>query len=75
MNPTGLCPGCDRTWNGERACHCSTCHRHFSGLTAFDAHRPGQCIDPATLHDKDGQRMWRQDDNGVWRSAKEWVRT
>lgn len=47
VNRCGRCPG---WWQGERTSHCGTCHRTFSGVTAFDAHRRnGGCVDPATL--------------------------
>ena len=35
------CGGCDRNWTGLAEAHCATCHRHFTGVTAFDAHRVG----------------------------------
>jgi hypothetical protein len=74
MTALGNCPGCKRTWNGNRACHCSSCHRHFSGLTSFDAHRSGQCLDPGTLTSENGDLLYRQDENDMWRSNKEWIR-
>jgi hypothetical protein len=36
------CGGCDATWTAAAACHCARCHRTFTGLTAFDAHRAAQ---------------------------------
>lgn len=42
---------CGRTWTGYQEAHCTVCHVHFSGVSAFDAHRPSYtgCGDPATL--------------------------
>ena len=30
------CGGCDNRWTGLRACHCSACHRTFTGIRGFD---------------------------------------
>jgi len=50
-------------WGGYRQCHCAGCHRTFSGLSTFDAHRlAGGCLDPA-LSVAGGQV---QDEFGVW---------
>lgn len=46
------CGGCGAGWTGITRCHCGQCHRLFSGITAFDAHRKaagGKCLDPETL--------------------------
>lgn len=50
------CSGCERTWTGPTFCHCAAkgCHRTFSGLGLFEAHRTaegehGGCLDPTTL--------------------------
>lgn len=42
---------CGTRWNGTRTAHCAAqCHRTFTGVTGFDAHRrDGQCVDPASL--------------------------
>jgi hypothetical protein len=54
------CATCHRTWTSKRQHHCTACHRHFGGLTAFDAHQtdsePVVCKDPASvgLIDRDG---------------------
>lgn len=41
------CNGCDNRWTGLRTCHCSACHRTFTGLSAFDLHRRyDHCADP-----------------------------
>jgi hypothetical protein len=68
------CSGCTTTWTGTRLCHCGNCHRSFSGVGHFDAHRSqygdrGSCTDPATLTIRDGARagepaMYLRD--GIW---------
>lgn len=42
---------CGRQWTGMTEAHCTVCHEHFSGVSAFDAHHPSVhgCDDPATL--------------------------
>jgi hypothetical protein len=49
---------CGRVWDSITQCHCSTCHRQFSGISAFDKHRVPPlsgdrslrvCADPALL--------------------------
>ncbi len=43
---------CGTRWSGSNTCHCAAtaCHRTFTGVGAFDAHRRGGgCADPATL--------------------------
>lgn len=54
-----MCGGCDKTWTGRNRCHCRLCHETFGGLKGFDAHRPGECKDPASLGltEKDGVWM------------------
>lgn len=38
---------CDARLSGMRACHCTECHRNFSGNWAFDKHRYyGKCRHP-----------------------------
>ena len=52
--PPFACPRCDTRWGGPLTCHCTACHRTFSGITAFDKHRTGShtkgrsCLDPET---------------------------
>lgn len=44
--------GCGARWSGIRTCHCggAGCHRTFSGVSTFDAHRRGgHCLDPASI--------------------------
>lgn len=76
------CPMCATTWHqaGNRTGHCSGCHRTFSGVTTFDAHQRivngrNVCLDPATLHDKNGDVRFRSftDRAGatVWRNAQD----
>jgi hypothetical protein len=47
---------CGRAWTSLTECHCRTCHRQFSNVTAFDRHQParGGCPDPATRRGPDG---------------------
>lgn len=54
-----MCGGCNKTWTGRNRCHCRLCHETFGGLKGFDAHRPGECKDPASLGltEKDGVWM------------------
>lgn len=42
--------GCGASWTGVSRCHCSGCHRTFSGSVLFDRHRSqygerGKCLD------------------------------
>jgi len=40
---------CGASWSGHSRCHCSSCHRTFVAITAFDRHRISfTCVDPAT---------------------------
>ena len=41
---------CGSRWSGYNTAHCARCHRTFTGVAAFDAHKPVQgCIDPVEL--------------------------
>lgn len=40
---------CGAAWTGMRMTHCPGCHRTFAGVTGFDLHRPGACLDPTEL--------------------------
>lgn len=49
---------CGKQWSGKQTAHCGGCHRTFSGLGTFMAHRvtpeggeQGEhvCVDPATV--------------------------
>jgi hypothetical protein len=41
---------CGLWWTGNERSHASCCHRTFSSLSAFEAHRRGlRCNDPATV--------------------------
>ena len=59
-DPTWItCGGCGG-WTGLSTCHCSACHRTFTGITAFDVHRQNyRCLDPATICGAHGQRLVR----------------
>lgn len=43
--------GCGKRWAGFRTCHCAAeCHKTYSGVVAFGAHRRGgHCLDPVML--------------------------
>lgn len=46
--------------------HCSVCHRHFGGVSTFDAHRVnGACVDPGSIL-RDGEPLYAERD-GIWR--------
>jgi hypothetical protein len=52
------CGGCIYRWYGYLTCHCSACHRTFTGIHSFDKHRMnGKCVHPEHVLDKHGQRM------------------
>ncbi|MER7517821.1 hypothetical protein [Streptomyces sp. NPDC126499] len=41
---------CGRWWTGTERSHASCCHRTFSSLSAFDAHRKGgRCNNPTDV--------------------------
>jgi hypothetical protein len=68
---------CGARWTGTSKCHCSGCHRLFSGVILFDRHRVNaQCVDPTTIMatPKDGPPRpvytFRQ---GTWCSAIEFT--
>lgn len=39
--PPNRCGECPATWWGLAMAHCRACHRTFTGVTAFSAHRVG----------------------------------
>lgn len=43
---SGTC-ACGARWGGLRTAHCASCHLTFSGISTFDAHKPGDCRNPA----------------------------
>lgn len=52
---------CGARWvqSGNRTGHCASCHRTFSGVSAFDRHQTivdgkSACLDPATRRGGDG---------------------
>jgi hypothetical protein len=65
---------CGAKWYGVSRCHCSACHRTFSGVALFDRHRSsagehGTCLDPATLIVQRGARTGQPEmylREGVW---------
>lgn len=78
-SPVAHCDGCHITWGGHAEVHCGQCHRHFSGDTAFMAHRRDSvCRDPSSLKDGEGnprfvpvQKRSRFGSRTVWVRAKE----
>lgn len=68
---TFTCGGCDTVWHRIDTAHCGACHRTFSSVTWFDAHRSqdgehGTCLDPVTVLTHDGRPRMFLRDNGVW---------
>ena len=48
---------------GARECQCGACHRGFTGLEAFDAHRQGhRCLEPSSVG------LWLATD-GLWSTS------
>lgn len=39
---------CGARWGGLRTAHCGRCHSTFTGISAFDAHKPGECREPTS---------------------------
>ena len=38
---------CGARWSGATTSHCRACHKTFTGVEAFDAHKPVTgCLDP-----------------------------
>lgn len=67
---TFTCGGCPSTWTGTSRAHCSACHRTFSGVHLFDAHRRnGRCLHPAYVTDQRGERLMYQR-GGLWRGRE-----
>lgn len=63
---------CGANWGGYNRCHCSACHRTFSGLTYFDMHRRyGKCVDPGSIKKKDGTLVMRFE-NDIWRAFEDY---
>ena len=71
------CLTCDAEWSGQRAAHCTGCHRTFSSDSAADRHFVSAvdagCHDPATLRNKkeelvfqwnERRRMWSLHSDG-----------
>ena len=56
---------CGARWHqrGEQTCHCASCHRTFSSLSAFDWHRVVEgddrvCRDPAPATRPSGEPLF-----------------
>lgn len=65
------CGGCDATWTGSAAAHCSACHQTFSSGTLFNRHRSiagehGRCYRPGVLIGRSGDPLCEFRD-GMWR--------
>lgn len=64
------CDDCHRSWTGHAEAHCTQCCRHFSGDSAFQAHRvEGECRDPSLLKDRSGKPRFKpvmRKDGFVW---------
>lgn len=62
---------CGTSWHqrGDRTGHCSSCHRTFASLDAFDRHQrvDGRltCLDPATLTRRDGSPLYEAHHDGL----------
>lgn len=76
MSERATCGGCDASWTGTSPCHCAApgCHRTFSGIRLFDAHRHhrgehGGCLDPETVTNARGERVMFFRD-GMWRGPE-----
>ena len=50
---------CGAWWTGLGAAHCGGCHRTFTSVSGFVAHRKGaKCADPETLGMVAADRKW-----------------
>jgi hypothetical protein len=50
------CTSCHRTWSAHAQAHCAACCRHFSSVSAFDAHQRQR-----NYRDSEGRWLWRVD--------------
>jgi hypothetical protein len=62
---------CGAAWGGLRTAHCTSCHRTFSGISAFDGHKPGRCRDPGAcgmvvVRVSGNQEVWGHPGDGTW---------
>lgn len=60
---------CGAMWGGRRTSHCTACHNTFTGPTAFDQHRPGQCdlVGLVVVRESGNQQVWGcPDHTGRW---------
>ena len=56
-------------------CKCSACGEYFTCDYNFRLHRHGhaqerRCLDPSTLHDKNGIARLRRNDKGLWAGTR-----
>jgi hypothetical protein len=73
------CARCDNWWTGLTACHCSACHRTFTGIKAFDMHRAGShargtrhCVDPVSVGLVPAGKSWPGWSRpGTWRGPED----
>jgi hypothetical protein len=62
--PPHQCGSCTLRWGGLNTSHCNGCHRTFTGMTAWEAHRTGThvkgryCLDPADVGLVDAGRSY-----------------
>lgn len=61
--PLPLLPGSSR-------CRCGICGRTFRNLTGFDAHRPGDCLDPTALGMIERDGLWATPEGHADRKAR-----
>lgn len=67
--PTHKCGKCPARWDGAKFCHCDTCHRTFTAVSAFDLHRVGPLDDRSCdINQRDKHRNLRlvQNASGIW---------
>ena len=61
----GMCR-CGASWQGERPCHCASCHLTFGSIYGFDAHRTAatnSCLTVSELR----ERGYEPNSKGYWR--------
>ena len=62
------CPKCDKRWKSKVECHCSSCHKHFKSLSAFDKHFTGRgkfrrCMSASNM---ESEGMVFLSERGLW---------
>lgn len=61
---------------GQSACHCAACHETFGSISAFDWHQKmfppygPVCLDPESIHRRDGSQVLFRDARGYWREHR-----